>query len=149
MNERYMFWKGVISRNVWYHFCVVWVQAWMNRRHRLRESTCAKVLKWENELNVSNEMDCICFLQKQSHTHTRAQSFFNIWYSICVAWLILGMLLSPAKTELIPKSQLFYSNMYYMYYFGASRFLHSLKQCLLFIQAWTHTTHKWYQMIRD
>ena len=33
--------------------------------------------------------------------------------------------------------------------FGASRFLHSRKQCLLFIQAWTHTTQKWYQMIWD
>ena len=33
--------------------------------------------------------------------------------------------------------------------FGASRFLHSRKQCLLFIQAWTHTTQKWYQIIWD
>ena len=31
----------------------------------------------------------------------------------------------------------------------ASRFLHSRKQCLMFIQAWTHTTYKWYQMIWD
>ena len=28
-------------------------------------------------------------------------------------------------------------------------FLHSHKQCLLFIQAWTHTPQKWYQMIWD
>ena len=33
--------------------------------------------------------------------------------------------------------------------FGAIRFLHSRKQCLLFIQALTDTTQKWYQMIWD
>ena len=31
-----------------------------------KKSTCTKVLKWENQLNVSNEMHPIC--QKQSHT---------------------------------------------------------------------------------
>ena len=36
-----------------------------------------------------------------------------------------------------------------MYYFGTSRFLRSLKQCLLFIPARTHTKHKWYQIIWD
>ena len=38
---------------------------------------------------------------------------------------------------------------YCRHHFGASRFLHSRKQCLLFIhvQAWTHTTQKWYQII--
>ena len=47
---------------------------------KVQKLTCAKVMptvcimlgsaELENELNVSNEMHCICFLQKQSHKQT-------------------------------------------------------------------------------
>ena len=33
----YILWKSVLSQIIWYHFCVVCVYAWMNRRHCLRE----------------------------------------------------------------------------------------------------------------
>ena len=65
---------------------------------RMRKSTCAKVMpkvaEWENELNVSNEMHCIWFLQKQkshTHTHTHTQTrahkmLVDIWFSIFDVW---------------------------------------------------------------
>ena len=37
-------------------------------------STCTKALKWDNELEVSNEMHYISFVQKQSHTHTHTHT---------------------------------------------------------------------------
>ena len=119
-------WKSVLSQIIWYHFCMVVTLCWCVQEAffaRVQKSTCAKVmptacdmlgLKWENELNVSNEMNCIYALSEaksHTHTHARAQMFVDIWYSICVSWLILlGMLFGSAMTELIPKSQLFYSN---------------------------------------
>ena len=75
---------------------------------RVQKSTCAKVMptvcimwglaEWENELNVSNEMHCICFLQIEAKSHTRGHKcslIFHIRFDlICVAWLILlGMFL--------------------------------------------------------
>ena len=107
--------------------------------------------EWENELNVSNEMHCICFLQQQSHAHTltRVQMFvdiviFNIWYESGQRLiLVTGMLFGFAKNKLIPKVPIVLFK-HHISNFGASQFLHSRKQCLLFIQASTHTTQKWY-----
>ena len=62
-----------------------------------------------------NALDML-FAEANSHTHTHTHThkctlIFDIRYLICVAWLILlGMLFGSAKIELIPKSQLFYSN---------------------------------------
>ena len=127
---------------------------------RVQKSTCAKVMHtvcimlglagWENELNVSNEVHCICFLRKQSHIHTHApaQMFVDIWYSIfdmCgmidfvtdVIWICKDRINTQIPIVLFK---------HHISNFGASRFLHSRKQCLLFIQAWTHTAQnntKW------
>ena len=132
----------------------------------VQKLTCAKVMptactcimlglaEWENELNVSNKMHCICFLQKQSHTrtHTRAQ-MFDIWYSI---FDMCGIIKFVRDVILICKNRfnnqipiVLFKPHIHVSHFGASRFLHSYKQCLLFIQVWTHTTQKWYQLIWD
>ena len=93
-------------------------------------------------MNVSNEMHCIC-------TRTRAQIHVDIWYSIIdmcgmikfvrdVIWICKDRFNTQIPIVLLK---------HHISNFGASRFLHSPKQCLLFIKAWTHTTQKWYQMI--
>ena len=128
---------------------------------RVQKSTCVKVMptvcimlelaEWENELNVSNEMHCICFLQKQSHTHTNMCPQNVCWYLIfdmcCminfvrdVIWICKDRINTQIPIVLFK---------HHISNFGASPILHSRKQCLLFIQAWTHTTQKWYQMIWD
>ena len=61
-----------------------------------------------------NALHMFCAMGKVTHTHTHTHKcslIFNIRYLICVASLsLLGVLFGSAKTELIPKSQLFYSN---------------------------------------
>ena len=93
----YILWKSVLSQIVWYHFCDS-VHAWMNRRHCLREcknrlapkwcliTVCIMLglAEWENELNVPNEMHCIRFLRKQSHTHTHG-GWLKLWSQLRVA----------------------------------------------------------------
>ena len=84
------------------------------------------------------------FAEAKSHTHTRAQMFVGIWYSIfdmCgiinfvrnVIWICKDRIKTQIPIVLFK---------HHISNFGASRFLHSRKQCLLFIQAWTHTPHK-------
>ena len=118
---------------------------------RVQKSTCAKVmptvcdmlgLKWENELNVSNEMHCICFLQKQSHKHKHTHKCSLIFYMFGminfvrdVIWICNDRINTQIPIVLFR---------HHISNFGASRFLHSRKQCLLFIQVWTHTTQTWY-----
>ena len=119
---------------------------------RVQKLTCVKVmptvcdmlgLKWENELNVSGEMHYI-FLQKKSHIHTHM--FVDIQcltFDMCgminfvrdVIWIFNDRINTQIPIVLFK---------HHISNFGASRFLHSRKQCLLFIQAWTHTTQKWY-----
>ena len=124
---------------------------------RVQKSTCAKVMpiamhvmlglaEWEIELNVSNEMHCICFFRRSKVTHTHARAcahmFVDILYSIfhmCgminfimgVIWICIDRIGSQIPIVVLKRH---ISN------FGASRFLHSRKLCLLFIHAWTHTT---------
>ena len=130
---------------------------------RVQKSTCAKVMptvcimlglaEWENGLNVS--MKCIAYVfgkgHSHTHPHTRAKMFIDIWYLIfdmCsminfvrgVIWICEDRINTKIPIVLFK---------HHIGNFGASRFLHSRKQCLLFIQAWTHTTQKWYQMIWD
>ena len=121
---------------------------------RVQKSNCAKVMptvcimlglaEWENELNLSNEMHCICFLQKQSHANTQAHKcawIFDNRYLICVAWLILFnrdviWIYKDRINTLIPIIHPI-SN------FGASRFLHS--QTLPPVHPSVNTYHtKWY-----
>ena len=135
MNSKllYIIWKSVLPQIIWYHFFVVCVDfvftlGWTGGIIcESAKSTCAKVMptvciglaEWENELNVSNEMQCIyAFCKGQSHTypHTRAQMFVDNWYSIfdmCGMINFVRDVIWSAKTELISKSQLFYSNITY------------------------------------
>ena len=125
---------------------------------RVQKSTCAKEMptvsimfglaEWENKLNVSKLMHCICFLQKQGHTHTHARTQNVRWYSICVAWLVLlGVLFGSANTELIPKSQLFYSKSHKQLW-RVSMF--ELTQTMPPVHPSVNTyPTKWYQLIRD
>ena len=124
---------------------------------RVHKSTWTKVMptacimlgyaEWENELNVSNEVHCICFLQKQSHIHTHEHKC-SLIFDMCdvinfvrdVIWICKDRISTRISIVLFKHHT---SNL------GANRFLHSRKQCLLFIKAWTHTTQKYYQMIRD
>ena len=99
MNSKllYILWKSVSSQIIWYHFLCCMCSRLDEHEAlfaRVQKSTCAKVtrtvcimlglVEWENELNVSNEMHCICFLQraKSHHPHTRAQMCVDIWYLI-------------------------------------------------------------------
>ena len=106
-------------------------------------------------MNWMYQMKCIAyvFCKGQSHTlpHTRAQMVVDIWYLIfdmCgminfvkdVIWICKDRINTQIPIVLFK---------HHIGNFGASRFLHSRKQCLLFIQAWTHTTQKWYQIIWD
>ena len=68
-------------------------------------------------MNWMYQMKCIAYVscrRKVTKTHTRAHKcslIFDIRYLICVAWLhLLGVLFGSAKTRLIHKSQMFYSN---------------------------------------
>ena len=128
----YILWKSVLSQIIWYHFCVVCVHAWMNRWHCLRSAKVdlgqsdafsmyyvgisgvrvwIKSIKW-NALHIFLAKGKVTHTYTHTYTHTHKCSFiFYIRYLICVAWLILlGVLFGSAKTESIPKSQLFYSN---------------------------------------
>ena len=102
------------------------------------------------------QMKCIqkkdfCKGQSHTHPHTRVQMFVNIWYSLLD---MCGMINFVRDVTWICKDQIntqipIVLFKHHISNFGASRLLHSRKQCLLFIQVWTHTTQKWYQMIWD
>ena len=94
--------------------------------------------------------------KSHTHTHTRARArahkmFVNIWYSIfdmCGMINFVGDVIWICKDRINTQIPIVLFK-HHISNFGASRMLHSRKQCLLFIQAWTLTTQKWYQMIRD
>ena len=141
---------------VWYMFTLGWTGGIVceSAKIDLRQSCLiCYVLKWENVLNVSNEMHCIilCFLQKQSHTrtHRRAQMFFDTCIFDISYLDMCGMINFVRDVIWICKDRintqiLIVLFKHHISNFGANPFLHSRKQCLLFIQAWTHTTQKWY-----
>ena len=128
---------------------------------RLQKLTCAKVMptlcimlglaEWE-KLNVSNETHCIwhciCFLQKQRHTHTHTRTNVR-WYSIfdmCGMIKFVKDVIRICKDRINTQIPIILFK-HHISNFGASRFLHSRKQCLLFIQARTHTIQneiKWF-----
>ena len=148
MNSKllYISWKSVLSQIVRYHFCVVCVHTWMNRRHcsrecrnRLAPKWCPppppppppicimlRLAEWQNELNVSNEMHCICFLQRaKSQTPTHAHKMFvDIWYTI---FDMCGMINFVRDVILICKNRIntqipIVLFKHHMSNFGASRF---------------------------
>ena len=124
-------------------------EEWRERVQRDREER-----KQQHVLCIKWNALHICFLQKQNHTrtHTHAHKcswIFDIRYLICVAWLILlGMVIWICKNRFNTQIQIVLFK-HHISNFGASRFLHSHKQCILFIQAWTHITQKLYHMIWD
>ena len=120
-------------RNV--HYVMTWLRVFfIYLSVRVRE--CAEVL-----LCVCVCAGCVCLRDWLGLTSVCV-------FCICMARLVLlGMFLGSVKSELIPNPNCFDKT--YRHHFGASRFLHSLKQCLLFIQAWPHFTQKWYQQIWD
>ena len=89
---------------------------------------------------------------KVTHTHIRAHKMFvDIWYSLfdmCGMINFVRGVIWICKDQINTQIQIVLFK-HHISNFGASRFLHSRKQCLLFIQVWTHTTQKWYQMIWD
>ena len=129
---------------------------------RVQKSTCAKVMptvcimfrlpEWENELNVSNQK-CVPFDFCRSKATTQAHKimFVDIWYSIfdrCGMIKFVRDVIWICKIQFNTQIPIVLFK-HHMSNFGASRFLNSRKQCLLFIQAWTHTTQIWYQLNWD
>ena len=154
----YILWKSVLSQIIWYHFCVVCVHAWINRRHCLREfknrlSPKGAYSMYYVGISIVKEwIECIkwnalhiLFAEAKSHTHsthTRAHKIFDICGMIIfvrdVIWICNDRINTQIPIVLFT---------HHISNFGASRFWHSRKQCLLFIQAWKHTTKndtKWF-----
>ena len=161
-NLLYISWKVVSSQIIWYHVCVVCVHAWMNRRHCLRECEnrlAPKLLIWCFNKTIGIwVLNRFLQIQITSLKKLNMPHISNIEYkistNICArVWLCFCkkhlQCISFDTFNSFPHSA--NPNIIHAVcsHFGASRFLHSRKQCLLFIQAWTHTTQKWYQMIWD
>ena len=129
---------------------------------RVQNSTCAKVrptlcimlglAEWENELKCIkwNALHLLFCRSKVTLTHTRAQVFVDIWYSI---FDMCGMINFVRDVIWICKDRintqiLIVLFKHHISNFGAS-FLHSCKHYLLFTQAWTHTTQndiEWFRI---
>ena len=62
VSNGHMFWKNVISRIVWYHFCVVCFNAWIKMRHCLKECKNWLAPKYQSErMNWMYQIRCIAF----------------------------------------------------------------------------------------
>ena len=92
-------------------------------------------------MDLMYQMKCIAYVfckgQSHTHPHTRAQMFVDICYSI---FHICGMINFVRGVIWICKDRINTQIPIVLFKhlignFGAIRFLHSRKQCLLFIQA--------------
>ena len=158
--------KRVLSQIIWYLFCVVCVHAWMNRKHCLREWKCrlaSKLLMWclieaigiwviirslQIEITSLQKliMPHISNIKYEISTNICARVCACVWLFFCknrmqcISFDTFNSFSHSANPNIIHAVGITLAQV---------NFLHSRKQCLLFIQAWTHTTQKWYQIIWD